>query len=260
MKKTMFACSLALCAALPAVAADNPWVGTWKLDPAKSHFTGDTFTMSKGTDGKMHYSDGSTTAYDFGLDGKEYPMIDDRMVAWTSSGDRDWDDTIKAKGTELVKNHYTLSADGKTLSIVSKGTKPDGSKFNDDSTYTRVTGTKGLAGKWRSTKVNISAPDQFIVSAKSGGIFHWDIPGYKESIEGKMDGSDLAITGPTVAPAMTVALKLPTPRSIHYTVKDKGKVVGYGIQTLAADGKSFTDVSWNPGKMSEKTTGYYARE
>jgi hypothetical protein len=44
MKKLLLACVLALVSTMPTLAADNPWIGTWKLDPAKSHFTGDTFT------------------------------------------------------------------------------------------------------------------------------------------------------------------------------------------------------------------------
>jgi hypothetical protein len=33
-----------------------------------------------------------------------------------------------------------------------------------------------------------------------------------------------------------------------------------GEQTLAADGRSFSDVNWNPGKEDEKTTGVFLRK
>lgn len=33
-----------------------------------------------------------------------------------------------------------------------------------------------------------------------------------------------------------------------------------GEQTLAADGRSFTDVNWNSGKEDEKTTGVYVKQ
>jgi hypothetical protein len=39
-----------------------------------------------------------------------------------------------------------------------------------------------------------------------------------------------------------------------------GKPDTYGIETLAADGHSFTDVSWNPGKESEKQTAVYVKQ
>lgn len=260
MKKVMQVCLITLLAAMPALAVDNPWIGSWKLDPAKSKFAGDTFTVSKAAGGKMHYSDGSTTSYDFAVDGKAYNTAFGHTSAWSAAGDNSWDEVVMGNGRQLVKNHYVLSADGKTLSISYTGTKPDGTSFDDSATYVRVTGTKGLAGKWRSTKVTVSAPDQFIVSMKGGGVVHWDIPGYKETIEGKMDGSDLPVSGPTVPEGMTVSLKATTPKSIHYIVKVKGKPIAYGVQTLSADNKSFTDVSWSAGKMNEKATGFYAKE
>lgn len=260
MKKLSLVCALVFFAALPALAAENPWIGTWKLDPAKSHFTGDTFTYSKAANGMMHYSDGSVASFDFAIDGKEYKTVYDRTTTWTAAGDNAWDSVSKANGKVLSKSHRTLSADGKTLTIASTGTTPDGTAFNDEAVYTRVTGTKGLIGKWRSTKVTISAPDSFVVSAPSAGIVRWDIPAYKEFVQGKMDGTDLPITGPDVPPGLTIGIKQVSPAKISYTVKHDGKPDSYGTQTLAADGKSFTDVSWSAGKPGEKSTGFYAKQ
>jgi hypothetical protein len=261
MKRSLLICALMLLAIAPAFAADSPWVGTWKLDPSKSHFTGDTFTYSKASNGMMHFSDGSTINYDFAIDGKPYKAAYDRSVVWTAAGNDAWNSTMTSpKGVVLYKAHHALSADGKTLNLTYTGTKPDGSTFNDTFTYTRLTGTKGLEGKWRSTKVNITAPDTFIVSAPSPGVLHWEIPGYKETVEGKADGTDHPITGPTVPPGLTLAFRLLSSHKLSYVIKNNGKPDGYGVQTLAADGKSFTDVSWSPGKMSEKSTGYYAKQ
>src|SRR5271168_948167 len=102
MKKLLLVCALTVFGALPALAADNPWVGTWKLDPAKSHFTGDTFTYSKATNGRIHFSDGSTETYDFGLDGKEYPTPLGRTTIWTAAGDNAWDSVTKFNGAVLA--------------------------------------------------------------------------------------------------------------------------------------------------------------
>lgn len=260
MKKLILACALAAFAALPALAADNPWIGTWKLDTAKSHFTGDTFTFSKAANGMMHFSDGSTESYDFAADGKPYHSYGNRTATWTADGDNAWNQVVEADGTTLVKIQRSLSADGKTLTSTYSGTKPDGSTFNDESTYVRVSGRKGLAGKWRSTKVTVSAPDDFIISSPSPGTMRWEIPGEKASVEGKTDGSDLPVASPTMPPGMTVSFKAEGPRKLSYVVKLDGKPQSYGIQTLAADGKSYTDVSWSAGKASEKQTGFYVKQ
>lgn len=260
MRKFLLICAFALFATLPALAVDNPWVGTWTLDLNKSHFTGDTFTYSKATNGMMHFSDGSVANFDFGIDGKGYKTVYDRTTTWTAAGNNAWDSVTKANGKVLVNTHRQLSDDGKTLTITETGKRPDGTTFHDEAVYTRVTGTTGLVGKWRSTKVTISAPDSFIISSPSPGIMHWDIPAYKESVQGKLDGTDLPITGPNVPPRLTLAVKQVSPTKISYVVKGNGKPDSYGIQTLAADGKSFTDVSWSAGKPGEKATGVYVKQ
>ena len=43
-----------------AFAAENPWIGTWKLDLAQSDFTGETITYSKGSGGLMYFSGNET--------------------------------------------------------------------------------------------------------------------------------------------------------------------------------------------------------
>jgi hypothetical protein len=260
MKKLLLVCALAIFAVLPALAADNPWIGTWTLDLNKSHFTGNTFTYSKAANGMMHFSDGSVVNFDFAIDGKEYKTVYNRTTTWTTAGDNAWDNVIKADGKVLFNARRQLSADSKTLTITSTGTRPDGTAFKDETIYTRVTGTTGLVGMWRSTKVTISAPDSYVVSSPSPGIMHWDIPAYKQTVEGKFDGTDLPIIGPDEPSGLTIAIKPDSPTKLSYIVKVNGKPDSYGVQTLAADGKSFTDVSWNAGKPDEKATGVYVKQ
>lgn len=260
MKRLIILAAVALPVGL-ALAADNPWIGTWKLDPAKSHFTGETITYSKGSGGLMHFSDGSTSSYDFGIDGKEYKAWANRTVSWTATGDNSWDTVVKANGALIAKSHRELSADGNTLTITFTGNQPDGKAFNDKEVYTRTSGTTGLAGTWRSIKVtNPGGPQTFEITSPSAGVLHTEIPDMKATTEGRLDGSDHVITGPTMPPGMTIAQKSDSPTKVTYTIKVDGKVEGQGIQTLAPDGHSFTDVSWNPGKESEKTTAVYVKQ
>jgi hypothetical protein len=260
MRKFLLAFALLAVPTLSAAAANNPWIGTWKLDPAQSHFTGDTFTYSKAANGRLHFSDGSTESYDFGIDGKEYKMALGRTTSWTASGDNAWDTVTKFKGNVLENVHYQLSPDGKTLTIIESGTKPDGSSLKDESTYTRLSGSTGLLGKWQSVKVNVSAPGTYVLAFPTASTIKWEIPSYKEWVEGKLDGSDLPITGPTVPAGLTLSVKLDAAHKLSYTVKANGKPVGYGVETLSADGHSFTAVTWSPGKQSEKASEFYIKQ
>jgi hypothetical protein len=260
MNKLLLACALFSLTSLSAVASDNPFASTWKLDLLKSHFTGDTFTYTTAANGMMHYTDGSTTSFDFGIDGKEYPTADGRTATWTPDGDHAWKSVIKFNGKVLATSRRELSADGKTLTIVSTGTRPDGSPFKEELVYTRVTGTSGLAGKWRNTKYNQDEPDSLIIAFPTPDTVRWEIPAYKETITGKTDGSDLPITGPNMPKTLTVSIKMDSSHKLSYTVKREGKPFIYGIDTISSDGKTLTDVSWTAGKESEKQTGIYIKQ
>jgi hypothetical protein len=142
-KATLVLCSAFALQAGAALAAGSPWSGTWKIDATQSHLTGDTFTLTKGPDNMLHYSDGSTADFNFGVDGKKYKTWSNRSTTWTPAGNNAWDTVTEADGKVLAKSHRELSADGKTLTIVSTGTRPDGVAFRDEEVFARVSGTDG---------------------------------------------------------------------------------------------------------------------
>ena len=243
-----------------AFAANSPWAGTWKLDPARSKFTGDTFSYTRSPDGMMHYTNGSTTEFAFQPDGKDYPGPFGGTISVTGKGPSAWTEVDKRNGKVLSTSDYTLSPDGKTLAIHSSGNKPDGSSFSDDVTYTRLSGSKGPEGKWRSTKVNISAPNTWIIAMPSPTEIKWEIPEFKGTLEGKLDGSDIAIAAPEIPKGLTMALKPASSHKLTYVEKVAGKPVMTGYLTLAPDGKSITDTGWDPGKPNEKQLSFFARQ
>jgi hypothetical protein len=77
---------LLLTAVAPCFAADAAWTGTWKMNPAKSKMTGDTFTIVAKPGGMLRME--STVSYDFACDGKPYPTLADRTVSCTGSPSR----------------------------------------------------------------------------------------------------------------------------------------------------------------------------
>jgi hypothetical protein len=260
MKSTLIICSLLALPCAAVSAADSPWNGTWKLDPQKSHLTGQTITYSERPGGMLHFEDGSAS-FDFGLDCKEYQTWANRTTAWTAAGKNAWDTVTRVDGKVNSKGHAVLTEDGKTLTMTFAGTRPDGQDFHEEDVFNRVSGADGLIGTWRTTKV--SGPDQpqtFVISSPAAGVLHYDIPDMKASAEGRLDGKDHPLTGPTVPPGTTISWQRLNPTRIRYTIKADGKPVGMGVQTIAADGGSFTDASWNPGRESEKTTSVYVKQ
>ncbi len=261
MRTTLIICALLALPGGTAYAADSPWNGIWKLDAAKSHLTGQTFTYSERPGGMLHYEDGSTASFDFGLDGKEYKTWADRTTTWTAAGKNTWDNVTRANGKVRSKGHIALSEDGKTLTMTFTGTRPDGQEFHEQDVFSRVGGTDGLAGTWRTAKVtNPSGPQTFVISAPAPGVLRYDIPDLKVSVDYGTDDTDYPLNGPATPPGATISFKRVNATTIRYTMKVDGKPDSVGVQSIASDGRSFTDTNWNPGQASEKTTAVYVKQ
>ncbi len=257
MKKFLLG-ALACALTLPALAA-SPWDGTWKLDPAKSNFTGGTFTVTKTASGMWHFTDG-TVSYDYAPDGKPYSVLTpENTFTYKLADDHTGDFVNMVKGKVTSKMHETLSADGKTLTDETTSYRPDGTTATSKSVSTRIGTGTGFLGTWKSTEVKMSAPDVYSISTPAPGMIKWDIPAYKETVEGKI-GGPLPITGPTVPDGLTLTLTPVGDKELKYVVKMKEKTLAEGHMTLSADGKTFTDVSWTPAKPAEKTTGFYVKQ
>jgi hypothetical protein len=253
---TVVALAMMLAATTPHTRAKSPWDGTWKLDRSKSHLTGQTVTLSRTSNGKWRYNDGTIT-YEFALDGKPVKTFADETMAATAEGDHAMNLVFKSKASE-AHMHLVLSADGKTITDQSTGTRPDGSKTEETGAMERVGKGSGFAGTWKSTKTESSSGESFVL-AVNGDRIKWDWPAYKRSVDGNMDGSAIPFTGAAATPGMTFAVRKLSSTKLSYTVRGDGKTLGEGTLELSADGKMLTDTGWTPAKPNEKTTAVYTK-
>jgi hypothetical protein len=157
MRKSLLKVSLATFFAIVvsssvALAAEN-WLGTWKLDAAKStyspgpapksltlkfeatpagiKFTGD----GVGADGKAVHS-----MYVSKFDGKDVPYEgnpDADMASPKKVNDNSYDNTWKKGGKATITGKVVVSADGKTMTINQTGTNAKGEAVNNSIVYNK---------------------------------------------------------------------------------------------------------------------------
>jgi hypothetical protein len=250
--------ALVLAAAMVVAAAESPFVGRWKLNLQKSQFTGTTMTFEQLPSGEMRATSAGQS-YTFRTDGKEYPAIFGSTAAWKQIDANTWESTYRLKGKVLSTDTLRVSADGTTLTVSSKGTKPDGASFETTAEYQRVTGTSGLEGQWKTTKVAMSSPETMELAPSTGDGILWTFPAYKVTADLKFDGKDYPVTGPTVPANFTIALTSKGPRSFEMIEKADGTVVYRGTYTLSDDGRTLTAV-FTPEGTSETVTVVYDRQ
>ena len=134
-------------AAIAAAAVPDPVIGTWQLNVSKSTFKpgpaykSQTRTYSQSGPSitaviKTVHADGkeTTTQITYQLDGKDYPVTgnpdaDSNAVTQVDSNTAKF--SLKKAGKVVQTGSRTVSKDGKTLTVKSKGTSAKGEKFDD---------------------------------------------------------------------------------------------------------------------------------
>ncbi len=239
-------------------AAENPFAGTWKFNLAKSKLTGDTMKFVKAESGAIRWS-GSGVSYTFKLDGKEYKGPFGEAVVWRQIDDTTWQSTTTEKGNLVSTDTSKLSADGKTLTVVSKGTKPNGEAFEDTTVYERISGEKGLFGGWKNKQVKVSAPTTIeIASSGKDGLLFKSVD-FKWTADAQFDGKDYPATGPTMPEHLILTLKHTGPRSFEMVMKQNGKALFRESYRVSQDGRTLT-VAGSPIAVNEPYTEIFEKQ
>jgi hypothetical protein len=140
--------------ATAAAAAKDPFVGTWTLNIAKSKFEAgappksSTATITSAGDNKrrlvVHTVPASgaelTTESTAADDGKDYPMKGSPTVDTVSViriGPRTIERRDKKNGQMVATLRATVSADGKTMTVVQRGAVGDGRTYTNTLRYDR---------------------------------------------------------------------------------------------------------------------------
>ena len=249
---------LILAAAATLAAAEFPFAGNWKMNPAKSDFGQTTVTFTEAGPGQMEFTmDGQS--YKFKMDGKDYPGLMGQTAAWKQVDANTWEMVNKLNGKVLSNDTDKVSADGKTLTYTSKLIKPDGGTSEESVTFQRVSGGPGLAGKWKAKNYKSSSPDLMELSAAGDNGMKMTIADMQLTCEPKFDGKDYPCTGPTIAQGWTMSAKKSGARSIDFTDKMNGKPLYQGTMTVSADGKTITETGSAVG-VNEKFKAVYDKQ
>ena len=140
-------------------AQNNPLVGTWKLNLAKSKYSpgpppksgttkivavpGGIRLVADGVDDK---GQATRAAYTAKFDGKDYPekaSIGGKpnpnpnadAITWKKSDDYTYESTAKLKGQVMTTTHYVISRDGKTRTNTVTGKNAQGQAVNNTIVY-----------------------------------------------------------------------------------------------------------------------------
>jgi hypothetical protein len=150
IKRTLGLVLLACVAISAFAAANNPFVGDWKLNPSKSTRT-DKMTVESvgGNRYTFNFGGGPETLV---VDGTDHPTVlyGGGTLSVAIEGET-WKVVRKSSGRTIISAIWSVSRDGDTLTDHYTGFNAAGSPYNLIYKYKRMSAGSGFAGTWVST-------------------------------------------------------------------------------------------------------------
>jgi len=227
-------------------AADDPFVGEWKLNPSKSKLTDRMKVESVG---------GNKYAFDFGggaetiaTDGTDQPGGSGTTLSVTVEGPDSWKVVRKKEGRTLITATWKLSKDGKSLADDFTAIESNGSISNVKYVYKRTAGTSGFAGTWESTSETVNFVFVLQVRPYEGNGLSFIDPADEITKNVKFDGKDYPNVGPNAAAGSVSSVRRVDQHTLEMTDKINGKITGTQRIQLSSDLKTLTMTIHNAGR------------
>lgn len=185
-------------------AADNPFVGDWKLNPSKSKLIEEMKVERLAADKYGFDFDGTGMVETIVLDGTDQPGLFGTAVAVTAEGPNAWRVVRKKDGRMLLTANWRLSDDGSTLTDNFSAISPNGTASTVDLVFKRTGSGSGFVGTWDSTSAAVSAYVIQIRPYEGDGLSFINSSSLTRNV--KLDGKDYRNAGPnaTILPTSSV--------------------------------------------------------
>jgi hypothetical protein len=228
-----------------SLSAQDPFIGKWKLNLAKSKLAGQTIEIQQVGGGyKFQEDEHSDIIF---ADGLDHPTHFGETMSITQKKTDTWAITYKNGDRVLMNTLWKVSKDGKTLTYTATGIRPNGIQFSNQLTAKRTGAGSGLAGKWETVSVNLSSPREIYIEPYESGGHFISFPGRKQTVRMKFDGKDYPEEGPTVPPGSTSSGRRIDDRTTETTEKIKGKIIEVAKAAISPDGRTQKIVVTEPG-------------
>ncbi len=228
------------------LAANNPFAGTWKLNPAKSKLT-DQMKVEAAGPNKYTFIFSGDNAETIVADSTDQPGIFGTTFAVTVLSPRQWRVVRKTGGHVTISAIWDLSSDGNTLTDNFTGYRADGSTSNLLYVYMRTAGTSGFAGTWESTAEQVNSVYEMQVQTYDDNGLSFINPAQKMTKSIKFDGKDYAAQGPNLPAGYAASGRRLSDRAVELTDKIDGKVLDTQQVEVSPDGKTLTITTHIPG-------------
>jgi hypothetical protein len=252
-------------------AANDPFVGKWKVNPSKSKLNDEVRVEVAGAN-RYAITFGPGQVDTIVADGSDQPALSGTTLSITVKGPDSWEITRKMKGRTLLTAYWTLTEDGKTLNDAFTQYLPDGmalfsQPLPNGSTlflpyvYGRTAGNSGFLGTWDSESAKVTTGIELQIQP-----YEADGLSFKRSDENmakmiKLDGKDYPDRDPNGRDKGTAySGRRVNERNLEVTETFKGTIAGTRQIELSGDLKTLTVTVRLVGQSRPQSILVYDRE
>jgi hypothetical protein len=252
-------------------AANDPFVGKWKVNPSKSTLTDEMKVEAMGVN-KYTFTFGPGQVDTIVADGSDQPALQGTTFSVTVEGPNNWKVVRKMKGRTLLTAYWTLSEDGNTLNdaftqYLPDGTTlfsqplPNGSTLFLPYVYERTAGNSGFLGTWDSESAKVKAGIELQIQPYEGDGLSFKRSDEEMAKRVKLDGKDYPDLDRNGADNGTAySGRRVNERSLEITEKFKGKITDTRQIELSGDLKTLTVTVRLVGQTTPQSILVYDRE
>jgi hypothetical protein len=252
-------------------AADNPFAGKWKVKPSESKLNDEMKVEAAGAN-RYTITFGPGQVDTIVADGSDQPALSGTTLSITVKGPNSWEVVRKMKGRTLLRAHWTLSEDGKTLNdaftqYLPEGMTlfsqplPNGSTLVLPYVYERSAGNSGFLGTWDSESAKVKAGVELQVLPYEGDGLSFKRSDEEMARSTKLDGDDHPYLDPNGGDkGSAYSGRRANERSLEVTEKFKGKITGTRQIELSADLKTLTITERQVGQSRPKSVLVFDRQ
>jgi hypothetical protein len=252
-------------------AANDPFVGKWKVNPSKSKLNDEMKVEVEGAN-KYAITFGPGEVDIVVADGSDQPALSGTTLCITVKGPNHWEIIRKMKGRTLLTADWTLSEDGKTLNdaftqylpsgmTLFSQPLPDGSRLFLPYVYERTAGNSGFAGTWDSESAKVKAGIELQIQPYGGDGLSFRRSDEEMVNRVKLDGNEYPDLDTNRRDKGTAySGQRVNERSLEITYKLKGRTTGTRQIELSTDLKTLTMTERLVGQSRPKSILVFDRE
>ena len=207
-------------------AADNPFVGKWKLNGSKSRLPDEMKVKKVGANKYAFAFEGGDYKETIVADGTDQPGVFGTTFSVSVERPNSWKVVRKTDGKILLTANWKLSKDGNTLDDDFTLIQPNGSKFNVYYAYKRTAGGPGFDGTWESTSETVKSVFELQIQPYESDGLAFIIPSEGTVKNLNFDGKDYPYERPNVKAKFASSIRRVDERTLALTDKVDGKLAG----------------------------------